>query len=93
MCSLNMGSMNFGLYPDDRAAPDRSSTTWEPPYLEGSRDFIFRNTFKDIEYILEHLGKGCGTRFEFECYDVGHLYNLAHLARSRAGRSRRSSCR
>jgi uncharacterized protein (DUF849 family) len=52
---------------------------WEPKYLEASRDFIFRNTFKDIEYIFKHLGEGCGTRFEFECYDVGHLYNLAHF--------------
>ena len=52
---------------------------WEPQYLEARRDFIFRNTFKDIEYILKHLGEGCGTRFEFECYDVGHLYNLAHF--------------
>ena len=78
MCSLNMGSMNFGLYP----TLNRYQTfthEWEPAYLEGSRDFIFKNTFKDIEYILEHLGRGCGTRFEFECYDVGHLYNLAHL--------------
>jgi uncharacterized protein (DUF849 family) len=78
MCSLNMGSMNFGLYP----TLNRYKTfkyDWEPTYLEGSRDFIFRNTFKDIEYILEHLGRGCGTRFEFECYDVGHLYNLAHV--------------
>ncbi|MGH8642544.1 MAG: 3-keto-5-aminohexanoate cleavage protein, partial [Burkholderiales bacterium] len=47
--------------------------------LEGSRDFIFRNTFKDIEYILQALGEAHGTRFEFECYDVGHLYSLAHL--------------
>ncbi len=47
--------------------------------LEISRDFIFRNTFKDIECILKDLGEGCGTRFEFECYDVGHLYNLAHF--------------
>ena len=45
----------------------------------GTDDFIFRNTFRDIAYILEHLGEGCGTRFEFECYDVGHLYNLAHF--------------
>ena len=44
-----------------------------------TRDFIFRNTFKDIERILKELGEGCGTRFEFECYDVGHLYNLAHF--------------
>jgi uncharacterized protein (DUF849 family) len=73
-----MGSMNFGLYP----TLNRYKTfnhEWEPAYLEGSRDFIFKNTFKDIEYILEHLGRGCGTRFEFECYDVGHLYNLAHI--------------
>ena len=52
---------------------------WEPKYLEASRDYIFRNTFKDIEYIFKNLGEGCGTRFEFECYDVGHLYNLAHF--------------
>ena len=78
MCSLNMGSMNFGLYP----MLERYKTwkhDWEPQYLEASRDFIFRNTFKDIEYILKDLGEGCGTRFEFECYDVGHLYNLAHF--------------
>jgi uncharacterized protein (DUF849 family) len=77
MCSLNMGSMNFGLYP----AMARHRTfrhEWEPQYLEASRDFIFRNTFKDIEYILQTLG-GEGTRFELECYDVGHLYNLAHF--------------
>jgi uncharacterized protein (DUF849 family) len=82
MCSLNMGSMNFGLYP----TLNRYKTfqhDWEPAYLEGSRDFIFKNTFKDIEYILEHVGKGCGTRFEFECYDVGHLYTLAHMVERR----------
>jgi uncharacterized protein (DUF849 family) len=76
MCSLNMGSMNFGLYP----ALARHATfahDWERPYLEGSRDFIFRNTFADIEYILQALGER--TRFEFECYDVGHLHTLAHL--------------
>jgi len=78
MCSLNMGSMNFGLYPMLDRIKDWKHA-WEPQYLENSRDFIFRNTFKDIEYILKHLGEGCGTRFEFECYDVGHLYNLAHL--------------
>jgi uncharacterized protein (DUF849 family) len=78
VCSLNMGSMNFGLYP----ALDKRREwkyDWEPQYLEASRDFIFRNTFKDIEYSLKHLGEECGTRFEFECYDVGHLYNLAHF--------------
>ena len=52
---------------------------WEPKHLEGSRDFIFRNTFKDIERVMKELGEGHGTRFEFECYDVGHLYTLAHF--------------
>ena len=78
MSSLNMGSMNFGLFPLlDKY--DQWKYDWEPKFLEMTRDFIFRNTFKDIEIILEKLGKGCGTRFEFECYDVGHLYNLAHF--------------
>ncbi|MDR6773211.1 3-keto-5-aminohexanoate cleavage protein [Azospirillum sp. BE72] len=78
MCSLNMGSMNFGIFP----LADRYKNwkhDWEEPYLRSTDDFIFRNTFRDIAYILEHLGEGCGTRFEFECYDVGHLYNLAHF--------------
>ena len=78
MSSLNMGSMNFGLYP----ALNRITQwkyDWEPAYLEASRGTVFRNTFTDIEAILERLGEGCGTRFEFECYDVGHLYNLAHF--------------
>jgi len=78
MCSLNMGSMNFGLFPALGRRGDWKYD-WEPVYLENSRDFIFRNTFKDIEYILKELGEGCGTRFEFECYDVGHLYTLAHF--------------
>ena len=78
MCSLNMGSMNFGLYPMLDRYPD-FKYEWERTHLENSRDFIFRNTFMDIEYILKELGEGCGTRFEFECYDVGHLYNLAHF--------------
>jgi uncharacterized protein (DUF849 family) len=78
MCSLNMGSMNFGLYPMLDRYKDWKHE-WEPQYLENSRDFIFRNTFKDIEYILKELGEGCGTKFEFECYDVGHLYTLAHF--------------
>jgi uncharacterized protein (DUF849 family) len=78
MCSLNMGSMNFGLFPMlDRYKEFRHE--WERQHLENSRDFIFRNTFKDIEYILKHLGEAHGTRFEFECYDVGHLYTLAHF--------------
>jgi uncharacterized protein (DUF849 family) len=78
MCSLNMGSMNFGLYPMlDRYKEFKYD--WERKHLEASRDFIFRNTFKDIELVLQELGEGHGTRFEFECYDVGHLYNLAHF--------------
>jgi uncharacterized protein (DUF849 family) len=78
VCSLNMGSMNFGLFPALEKRREWKHD-WEPQYLEASRDFIFRNTFKDIEYSLKHLGDECGTRFEFECYDVGHLYNLAHF--------------
>jgi len=78
MCSLNMGSMNFGLYPMlDRYPEFRFE--WERAALERSRDFIFRNTFKDIEHVLREMGEGCGTRFEFECYDVGHLHTLAHF--------------
>ena len=78
MCSLNMGSMNFGLYPMlDRYKEWKYA--WEPQHLGMTRDFIFRNTFADIERILKDLGEECGTRFEFECYDVGHLYNLAHF--------------
>ncbi len=78
LCSLNMGSMNFGLYPmTDK--PRNWKHAWEVPFLQKTRDFIFRNTFADIEYILKNLGEGCGTHFEFECYDVGHLYNLAHF--------------
>lgn len=78
LCSLNMGSMNFGMYPMLSRYSDFAHD-WEPAYLESSRDWIFRNTFKDIETILETLGKGHGTRFEFECYDTGHLYTLAHF--------------
>lgn len=78
MCSLNMGSMNFALHPLAQRH-DTWKHAWEKPFLEGSKDFIFRNTFGDIERILKDLGEGCGTRFEFECYDVGHLYTLAHF--------------
>ncbi len=78
LCSCNMGSMNFGLFP--MAEREREwKFDWEKPYLENTKDFIFRNTFKDVERILVELGEGHGTRFEFECYDVGHLYNLAHF--------------
>ena len=78
MCSLNMGSMNFNIAPS--AARVKSwKHEWEKPYLENTTNYIFRNTFQDIEQVVERLGKGHGTRFEFECYDVGHLYNLAHM--------------
>jgi len=78
MCSLNMGSMNFGLFPMVGRFPDWKFD-WEPRLLEATRDTIFKNTFQDIERILAQLGDGFGTRFEFECYDVGHLYTLAHF--------------
>jgi uncharacterized protein (DUF849 family) len=78
MCSLNMGSMNFGIYPLADRYP-QWKFGWEEPYLRGTDDFIFRNTFRDIERILKLLGEDHGTRFEHECYDVGHLYNLAHF--------------
>lgn len=76
MASMNMGSMNFGIFP----MLDKYSNwkhDWEPEFLAMTRDFIFRNTFGDIEYSLRELGEAHGTRFEFECYDLGHLYNLA----------------
>jgi uncharacterized protein (DUF849 family) len=78
MCSLNMGSMNFNI----ARAGDKITEwkhAWEKPYLDMTEDYIFRNTFKDIRRVVEIMGKGHGTRFEFECYDVGHLYNLAYL--------------
>jgi uncharacterized protein (DUF849 family) len=78
MASLNMGSMNFSIHPAAQKIKDWKHD-WEQPYVEGTEDIIFRNTFRDIRHILKDLGEGCGTRFEFECYDVGHLYNLAHF--------------
>ena len=77
LCSLNMGSMNFGLFPALEKMKDFQHE-WEPAYLGMTRDFIFKNTFEDIESIVSDLGSD-GTRFEFECYDVNHLYNLAHF--------------
>jgi uncharacterized protein (DUF849 family) len=77
VASLNMGSMNFGLFPM-LARFKTFKHEWERQGLENSRDLVFRNTFKDIEFALETLG-GAGTRFEFECYDTSHLYNLAHF--------------
>lgn len=78
LASLNMGSMNFGLYPMLNRFKDFKHD-WEREHLEGSRDLVFRNSFQDIEYVLETC-YGNGTRFEFECYDISHLYNLAHFA-------------
>lgn len=77
LASLNMGSMNFGLFPMLGRFHDFKHE-WEPIVLENSRDLVFRNTFKDIEFVLSTL-KDAGTRFEYECYDTAHLYNLAHF--------------
>lgn len=78
LASLNMGSMNFAFFPMlERFTTFRHD--WERDHLEGSRDLVFRNSFKDIEYALREMGNS-GTRFEFECYDISHLYNLAHFA-------------
>jgi uncharacterized protein (DUF849 family) len=76
MTSLNMGSINIGLFAAAARIKDYRFD-WEKPFLEGSRNGVFRNTFADIEAIMSRLGKGQGARFEFECYDVGHLHNLA----------------
>ncbi len=77
VASLNMGSMNLGLYPMlERFKEFRHD--WERPYLEGSSERIFKNTFRDIEFILKTCA-GNGTRFEIECYDIGHLYTLRHF--------------
>lgn len=76
MCSLNMGSMNFGLFPMKDRYKDWKQE-WEPGFLEATKDVIFKNTFNDIEGILDSLGEQHGTRFEFEIYDVGHLQTLA----------------
>jgi len=78
MASLNMGSMNFGTFPLLERYSDWKHD-WEPELLAKTRDFIFPNTFATIEYALKTLGEGHGTRFEFECYDLGHLYNLAYF--------------
>lgn len=76
MTSLNMGSINIGLF---NVAPSIKEWRydWEKPFLESTKGGIFQNTFANIQEIIERLGKGHGSRFEFECYDVGHLYNLA----------------
>ena len=77
MCSLNMGSINFAFFPAAKRIKSWKHD-WEESYVVNSDDYIFRNTFRDIAYILESLGDA-GTKFEHECYDVGHLYNLAHF--------------
>lgn len=74
---MNMGSMNFGLFPMLQRFKEFKHD-WERPYLEGSKDLIFRNTYGDIETALKDLSAS-GTRYEFECYDTAHLYNLAHF--------------
>ena len=76
MCSCNMGSINFGLYPLAEAY-DEWEYEWEEPYLEGTTDLIFQNTFADLEVMLETMERH-GTVPSLECYDVGHLYNLDH---------------
>lgn len=80
MASLNMGSMNFGLFPMKRRH-DEWRFDWEPRLLDATRETVFRNTFADIESIFSQLGDRCGTRFEFECYDVGHIQTLAFYLR------------
>ncbi|WP_340302587.1 BKACE family enzyme [Roseobacter sp. HKCCD7870] len=77
VASLNMGSMNFGLYPMLNRFKEFKHD-WEREHLENSRDLVFKNTFADIEHILR-TGNANGTRFEFECYDTSHLYTLAHF--------------
>lgn len=75
MASLNMGSMNFGIFPMLQKYTEFKHD-WEKPFLEMTKDFIFPNTFATIEYALKELGEKHNTRFEFECYDLGHLYNV-----------------
>jgi len=79
MCSLNMGTMNFALYPAVERITEWTHD-WEKPFLEESDDLVFKNTPRDIARILTELGQERGARFEFECYDVGHLYMLRHFA-------------
>ncbi len=78
MCSLNMGTMNFALYPA-AARITEWKYDWEKPFLEGSDDLVFKNTPRDMAHILHELGDQRGARFEFECYDISHLYMLRHF--------------
>lgn len=77
VASLNMGSMNFGLFPMLKRYKEFKHD-WEPAMLEGSHDLVFRNSFKDIRYALETLNP-TGARYEFECYDTAHLHNLYYF--------------
>ena len=77
VASMNMGTMNFGLFPMLNRFKEFKHD-WERPYLEGSKDLIFRNTYGDLETVLTELSAN-NTRYEFECYDTSHLYNLAHF--------------
>jgi len=78
MCSLNMGTMNFALYPMATKITDWQFD-WEKPFLEGTDDLVFKNTPRDIAMVLAEMGQARGARFEFECYDIGHLNMLAHF--------------
>jgi uncharacterized protein (DUF849 family) len=78
MCSLNMGSMNFALYPMVGRVNEWLHD-WEKPFLEGSDDLVFKNTPRDIAHVLHEMGTLRGARFEFECYDIGHLTMLRHF--------------
>ena len=78
MCSLNMGTMNFALYPMAVRIKEWKHD-WERPFLEGSDDLVFKNTPRDIAYVLAEMGAKRGARFEFECYDIGHLTMLRHF--------------
>jgi len=79
MCSLNMGTMNFALYPL-ASRYENWLHDWEKPFLENSDDLVFKNTPRDIARVLVSMGQERGARFEFECYDVSHLYMLRHFA-------------
>jgi uncharacterized protein (DUF849 family) len=78
MCSLNMGSMNFALYPMAARITDWKHA-WEKPFLENSDDLVFKNTPRDIAHVLHEMGDQRGARFEFECYDISHLTMLKHF--------------
>lgn len=78
MCSLNMGSMNFALYPMIGRIKSFKHA-WEEPFLHGTEDLVFKNTPRDIEHVLREMGQERGARFEFECYDIGHLTMLKHF--------------